>query len=125
MSKSVPNTNLADRLDYLLSSLNINQREFAERAGFTQSYISLILNGSKKTPSARFFNAVSREFSVNPEWLNSGTGEVFAVPGLSLSSSDAEIVARYKLLPPEDQSIVDEIINALLLKTMGSGTRNK
>ncbi|GHV44694.1 hypothetical protein AGMMS49546_29060 [Spirochaetia bacterium] len=41
------------------------------------------------------------------------------VPGLSLSTSDAELVARYKLLPPADKAIVDEIINALLLKTLG------
>jgi len=119
MLKTSTNTCLADRLDELLTSLNINQREFAERAGFTQSYISLILNGSKKTPSNRFFSAVGREFSVNPDWLQHGEGDIFAVPGLSLSGSDAEIVARYKLLPPEDQSIVDEIINALLLKTLG------
>ena len=125
MSKTNSHSTLSDRLDYLLSSLNINQREFAERAGFTQSYISLILNGSKKTPSSRFFNAVAREFSVNPEWLSSGSGEVYAVPGLSLSPPDAEIVARYKLLPPEDQSIVDEIINALLLKTIGGSTRGR
>ena len=120
MSKTSTKTCLADRLDYLLTNLNINQREFAERAGFTQSYISLILNGTKKTPSMRFFSAVGREFTVNPGWLQNGEGEIFAVPGLSLPSSDAEIVARYKLLPPEDQSIVDEIINALLLKTLGN-----
>ena len=125
MSKTAAHTSLANRLDYLLTSLNINQREFAERAGFTQSYISLILNGSKKTPSSRFYNAVAREFSVNPDWLRSGAGEIFVVPGLSLSPPDAEIVARYKLLPPEDQSIVDEIINALLLKTMGGSSRSK
>lgn len=110
---------LAERLDFLLSRLNIRQRDFAERAGFTQSYLSMILNGTKKTPSARFFEAVAREFSVNPDWLRSGEGEVFAVPGLSLSTSDAELVARYKLLPPADKAIVDEIINALLLKSLG------
>ncbi|GHV81053.1 hypothetical protein AGMMS49944_28440 [Spirochaetia bacterium] len=112
-------TTLAERLDFLLSKLNIRQREFAERAGFTQSYLFMILKGSKKAPSARFFEAVAREFSVNPDWLRSGEGEVFAAPGLSLSTSDAELVARYKLLPPADKAIVDEIINALLLKSLG------
>jgi len=125
MSKNSAHTSLANRLNHLLTSININQREFAERIGFTQSYISLILNGSKKTPSSRFYDSVAREFSVNSAWLSSGTGEVYAVPGISLSPPDAEIVARYKLLPPEDQTIVDEVINALLLKTMGGNSRYK
>jgi transcriptional regulator with XRE-family HTH domain len=116
---------LADRLDFLLSKLKIRQRNFAERVGFTQSYLSMILNGTKKTPSVRFFEAVAREFSVNPDWLRSGAGEVYSVPGLSLASSDAELVARYKLLPPADQAIVDEIINALLLKSLGGGSSKR
>jgi transcriptional regulator with XRE-family HTH domain len=109
---------LAERLKFLLSNSKIRQRDFAERVGFTQSYLSMILNGTKKNPSARFFEAVAHEFTVNPDWLRSGEGDVYAVPGLSLSSSDAEIVARYKLLPPAEQAIVDEIIKALLLKSM-------
>jgi hypothetical protein len=45
---------------------------------------------------------------------------VYLVPGLSLVPSDAEIIARYKLLPTEDQAIVDKIINSLLVKARGS-----
>jgi transcriptional regulator with XRE-family HTH domain len=110
---------LAGRMDFLLSNLNIKRREFADRVGFSLSYVALILNGTKKTPSGRFFDAVAREFSVNPEWLRSGKGEVYLVPGLSLVPSDAEIMARYKMLPAEDQVIVDKIINSLLVKAMG------
>jgi transcriptional regulator with XRE-family HTH domain len=111
---------LAGRLDFLLSNLNVKRPEFANRVGFSLSYVALLLNGTKKTPSDRFFSAVAREFSVNPEWLRSGKGEVYLVPGLSLVPSDAEIIARYKLLPTEDQAIVDKIINSLLVKAMGS-----
>jgi transcriptional regulator with XRE-family HTH domain len=107
---------LAGRLGFLLSNLNMKRPEFADRVGFSLSYIALLLNGTKKTPSDRFFDAVAREFSVNPEWLRSGKGEVYLVPGLSLVPSDAEILARYKLLPTEDQAIVDKIINSLLVK---------
>jgi transcriptional regulator with XRE-family HTH domain len=115
---------LAERLDFLLSNLNIKQREAAERLGFTQSYLSMILNGGKKTPSSRFFEAAAREFSVNPEWLRSGKGEVYSVPGLSLSAPDAELVARYKMLPPPEQAIINQIIDALLVKSLGeSGSR--
>jgi transcriptional regulator with XRE-family HTH domain len=109
---------LAGRLGFLLSSMNVKRREFAERVGFSLSYVALILNGTKRTPSDRFYNAVAREFSISPKWLRSGKGEVYFVPGLSLVPPDAEILARYKLLPPEDQVIVDKIINSLLVKSM-------
>jgi transcriptional regulator with XRE-family HTH domain len=111
---------LAGRLDFLLSNLNVKRQEFANRVGFSLSYVALLLNGTKKTPSDRFFDAVAREFSVNPEWLRSGKGEVYLVPGLSLVPPDAEILARYRLLPAEDQAIVEKIINSLLVKSMGS-----
>jgi transcriptional regulator with XRE-family HTH domain len=109
---------MAERLGFLLNDLQIKQRDFAERVGFAQSYLSLILNGTKKNPSNRFFDAIFREFSVNPAWLRDGKGEIYTVPGLDLPSADAEIIARYRLLSPADQAIVDEIINALLFKTM-------
>jgi transcriptional regulator with XRE-family HTH domain len=109
---------IAERLRFLLHNLQIKQRDFAERVGFAQSYLSLILNGTKKNPSSRFFDVIFREFSVNPAWLRDGKGEIYAVPGMDLSSPDAQIIARYRLLSPADQAIVDEIINALLFKTM-------
>jgi transcriptional regulator with XRE-family HTH domain len=116
---------LAERLDFLISNLGIKQRDFAERVGFTQPYLSMIQKGTKKTPSARFFEAVAREFSVNPDWLRSGEGEVYSVPGLSLSPADAEIMARYRLLPPAEQAMVDKIIDALLLKSLGENAPGK
>jgi transcriptional regulator with XRE-family HTH domain len=109
---------IAERLGFLLNDLQIKQRDFAGRVGFAQSYLSLILNGTKKNPSNRFFDAIFREFSVNPVWLRSGRGEIYAVPGLDLPPADAEIIARYRLLSSADRAIVDEIINALLFKTM-------
>jgi transcriptional regulator with XRE-family HTH domain len=116
---------LSERLQYLLPNLNISQREFADKIGFSHSYISLILNGVKKTPSTRFFNAVGREFSVNPIWLRSGLGEIFILPGVSLAPLDTEIIARYKLLSSEDKTTVDKIINALLIKTVNKEQKSK
>jgi transcriptional regulator with XRE-family HTH domain len=110
---------LAGRLEFLISSLNVKRQEFADRVGFSLSYVALLLNGTKKTPSDRFFDAVAREFSVNPEWLRSGKGDVYLVPGLSLVPSEAEILARYKLLPAEDQAIIEKIINSLIIKSQG------
>jgi hypothetical protein len=85
----------------------------------------MILNGTPKTPSNRFFEAAAREFSVNPDWLRSGKGEAYLAPGLSLSASDAELVARYKMLPLPEQAIVNQIIDALLVKSLREGGSRK
>ena len=105
-------------MDFLISNLGIKQLDFAQKIQFTQSYVSMVLSGVKTSPSPRFLDAVCREFSVNPEWLKTGKGEANAIPGMTLPSVDAQIMVKYRLLPRSEQLIIDEIIDALLLKTM-------
>ena len=105
-------------MDFLISNLGIKQTDFAQRIQFTQSYVSMVLSGAKTSPSSRFLNAVCREFSVNPQWLKTGKGDVHSIPDTSLPSVDAEILAKYRLLPRSEQLIIEEIIDALLLKSM-------
>ena len=114
---------LADRLDLLISNLGMKQLDFAQKIQFTQSYVSMVLSGVKTKPSSRFLNAVCREFSVNPEWLTTGKGEVYIIPGLPLPSADAQILAKYRLLPRSEQLVIEEIIDALLLKSMTASER--
>lgn len=111
---------MASRLEFFLSNLKIKQTDFARRIDFAQSYISMILNGSKTRPSARFYEAVAREFNVNPEWLRDGTGEVYLIPGLDLPAPNAaELFTKYCRLPPDEQAVVEKIINAFLVQNMG------
>jgi len=117
---------LASRLEFLISNLGIKQSDFAQRIHFAQSYVSMVLNSSKTSPSSRFFDAVCREFNVNTEWLKNGKGDMHAIPGLPMQAEDAELLAKYRLLPNSEQKIVEEIINAFLLKTMtGEDGRTK
>ena len=109
---------MAERLVFLLSKLNIKQLDFAQRIHFAQSYVSMVLSGIKTSPSDRFYDAICREFSVNPEWLKSGKGEIYTIPGLPMPSGDAELIAKFHLLPESEQRIIEEIINAFLLRTM-------
>jgi len=92
--------------------------DFAQRIHFTQSYVSMVLTGVKTSPSVRFLDAICREFNVNPEWLKNGKGDVYAIPGQSLQSDDAELMAKFRLLPSGEQQVIEEIINAFLLKSM-------
>jgi transcriptional regulator with XRE-family HTH domain len=109
---------MADRLTFLISSLGIKQLDFARRIQFAQSYVSMVLSGDKTTPGHRFLDAVCREFSVNPEWLKTGKGEIYTIPGLPLSAEKARVMAKFQLLPPEKQQVIENIIDAFLLKSM-------
>jgi transcriptional regulator with XRE-family HTH domain len=103
------------RLQRLLDELGVTQQEFAEKTGFTQSYISKILCGAK-IPGPRFLTLVSHEFCLNPVWLRDGKGEMFAPPAPGLSPQDAAIVAKYRLLTPDEQAIINAMMNTLLKK---------
>ena len=113
---------LADRLDSLISDLGIKQQDFARRIEFAGSYVSMVLSGAKTRPGPRFINAVCREFSVNPEWLVHGKEPVFSIPGVPLPPEKAEVLAKFLLLPDGRQRAVEDMIDALLLKTMTENT---
>ena len=108
---------LPQRLERLFIDLGINQMDFARRIGFTQPYLSQILNGSKKSPSPRFFDVVRREFNVNPEWLKTGKGEIFFIEGAQ-ETDDAEVFAKYRLLSQSQQNVIKDMIKALLIKSL-------
>jgi len=109
---------LPQRLEQIFSDLGMNQIDFSRRTGFGQSYISQILNGSKTNPSSRFYDTVCREFNINPGWLKTGKGEIYVLPGgiSDGNNEDAQIIAKYRILPKTEQRIIEDIINALLIK---------
>ena len=109
---------LADRLTLLIENLGIKQSDFAQRIQFAQSYVSMVLSGAKTSPSSRFVDAICREFHVNPEWLKNGKGEIYTIPGLPLASGVTEIFVKYQLLSPEKKKVIEDIIDAFLLKSM-------
>ena len=109
-------------MEFLISNLGIKQSDFAQRIHFAQSYVSMVLSSVKTSPSSRFIDAVCREFNVNTEWLKNGKGDIYTIPGLPMHAEDAELLAKYRLLPISEQKIVEEIINAFLLKTMTGET---
>lgn len=109
---------LSQRLEYLFADLGVNQMDFSRRINFGQSYISQIISGSKTSPSPRFFDTVCREFNVNPKWLKTGKGDIYILPGGAGESEDAGILAKYRLLPKQEQRIIEDMINALLVKSV-------
>jgi transcriptional regulator with XRE-family HTH domain len=120
-------TTLPQRLECLFADLGINQVDFAQKTGYGQSYISLIMNGSRNNPRPRFFDTVCREYNVNHEWLKTGKGDIYVIPGVEGQTGDAELIAKFRLLPKSEQRLIEELTNALLYKSMSNDqvTENK
>ena len=85
----------------------------------------MVLSGAMPKPGRRFVNAICREFNVNPEWLINGTEPVFSMPELPLPPERAEVLAKYLMLSNEKQKMIEEMIDAFLLKMENEGKGKK
>lgn len=86
-----------ERIRELRKHLGINQTEFGEKIGLTQKPVSE-MERDGGTVTNRNFNAICKAFSVNPDWLRTGQGEMFLETREALIKSVAE---EYELLPEE------------------------
>lgn len=105
---------LSNRLNQLISVLDIKKGDFAEKINFTPAYISMILSGKKENPSDRFYESLKREFNVNPYWLKNGSGEMFLTEDIELTPLDREIITKYNRLTLSERKVVDQLINSLI-----------
>ena len=111
-------TSLGTRLELLISRLGVKQKDFADKAGFTQAYISMILSGTKTNPSQRFFDAIGHAFYVNPGWLRTGEGEMFY---RTSTEKLQRIVHLFNDLPPKFQDYVMAQVEQLLSVAQTAG----
>ena len=64
------------RIKKLRRTLDLTQQEFGDRIGVKRNTIATY-EGGRSTPIDSVISLICREFSVNEEWLRSGTGEMF------------------------------------------------
>lgn len=64
---------IGERLKIAILSQGITQKEFAERVGFSDKYISDIVRGRTK-PSLALLSQIRSVFNVSTEWLITGAG---------------------------------------------------
>lgn len=120
-----------EQLKPLRKALGLSQTEFGEKIGISRSAVNAHEQG-KVVIGADRAKAICAEFNVNPEWLQTGKGEMFVKPAntfidelaekynvddfmkralvayMSLSDSEKAAVKRFieKLTPPpEDNEI--------------------
>lgn len=67
---------MKDRLKELRKTLNLKQREVAERLGVNTGVIGTWESGGSPIPRARIYQ-LCHEYNVRREWLETGVGEMF------------------------------------------------
>ncbi len=71
------------RVKELRTALGISQQQFAQEIGSTTASVSRLESG-ETSPRKSTLQAIIRAFSVSPEWLISGDGEMkFRIPALA------------------------------------------
>ena len=70
------------RLKLLIQELGLTQRQFAQKIYLDSGYLSRILQG-KIRPPERILLLIEKTFHVNPQWLRTGEGDIFAESELS------------------------------------------
>lgn len=78
------------RIRKIRNDNNLTQETFASRLSLTRNYISLVEKG-ERVPSDRTISDICREFSVNEEWIRTGTGPIYKIVEDKLSAYVSEI----------------------------------
>ena len=88
---------------------DLSQTEFGNRIEISQRAVSHIENGVNDL-SPRNFKLICQEFNVNPQWLESGEGEMYNPP--SKKNSDfLDLLAKDKGLTDEEKALIGSIID--------------
>ena len=75
-----------ERIKMIRKALNMTQEQLAQRLGIGKAALSMIETGKTRL-SSRNRNILVQELNVNPEWLETGKGEMFnAEPDLTAYS---------------------------------------
>ena len=76
---------MGDRVKLIRKALGLTQEQLAQRLGVGKTALSMIETGKARL-SSRNRNLLVQELNVNPDWLESGKGEMFnADPSLAAS----------------------------------------
>ena len=104
-------------LEDLIAALRMSNSEFANVLGISPSAVSDMIHGRVRKISGSVARLIEYKYDVNPEWLQSGEGEMFLhaehdPSRLSLPDrtstfrwpvSDDECIRIFKSLPDEDR----------------------
>jgi transcriptional regulator with XRE-family HTH domain len=97
---------MKDRIRKLRKSLDLTQKDFAERIGMKSNTIATYEMG-RAIPSDPTINNICKEFGVNETWLRTGEGEMF-VP-TSTSALDA-LASKYPNMTQDTYVLIEKLL---------------
>lgn len=110
---------IGDNIKKLRERLGMTQTKFAAQIGITQGTIAAV-ESNKRALSRQALLAISREFGVRLEWLETGEGEMYAERDLSmfakleatgeLTPKGREFLEAFLKLPAHMQDIVVDAV---------------
>ena len=91
---------MGERVKLIRKALGLTQEQLAQRLGVGKTALSMIETGKARL-STRNRNILVQELNVNPDWLETGKGEIFnADPALSASyGKGAEMMMPLQSVP--------------------------
>lgn len=110
---------VGDNIKKLREELGLTQTKFAERIGIKQNTIAAVESNSRNI-SRQALKAISREFKVSLEWLETGEGEMFLQQSTAaltrleeeynLSTKSRELIENFLKLPPSVRDLVADAV---------------
>ncbi|TCL45404.1 helix-turn-helix domain-containing protein [Harryflintia acetispora] len=99
---------IGDRIKAIRKQLQINQTDFANQIGLTQTTLSMLESG-KNTLTDKNIKLICSVFHISESWLRNGEGEMF-----SSSPYIKEFSEIFEGLLPETQQFLLSTANQLL-----------
>ena len=100
---------ILDRIRLVRKTLGLNQEEFAQRIGLTQTAMSMI-ELEKVALTEKNIKLICATFAVEENWLRTGKGEMFG----PASPYEKELLAVFGKLTPDTQEFILEMAQNLL-----------
>ncbi len=97
---------MKSRIKKIRKELDLTQQKFADKLGIKRNTIAMYEMG-KTYPSKQTINSICREFNVNEEWLQNGTGEMFAPD----ASNEVEQLVKKYHLSSGMQIFIEKLVN--------------
>jgi transcriptional regulator with XRE-family HTH domain len=104
------NIDMGERLIALRKALGLTQKTFGEKIHISKGYITS-LEKSRRPLNDRLVRLICDVYSVNEEWLRTGSGSMFCnSPNAQLS----EIISIFNRLTPDFQNFIYNQLKSLL-----------
>lgn len=98
-----------DRVLAIRKAAKLNQTEFGAEIGLGQHAISHIEKGNNRL-LPRNAELICQKFNVNPQWLETGEGEMYN-PAPKKNSDFLDLLAKEKGLTDEEKALIGSIID--------------